>query len=91
MRQKITLTKNLIIKPNILLLNKPLNTLNTKIKQKIQILLKNLQQKLSLTFIFITHDQNKTLKLSNIITIIRENKIKQYNNPKNIYNYPINK
>ncbi|AAT65035.1 PotA, partial [Mycoplasma fermentans] len=82
---------SLVIEPAILLLDEPLSALDAKIRQKMQILLRSLQQKLGLTFIFVTHDQDEALELSDRIAIMRGGKIEQYDTPKNIYDYPVNK
>ncbi|WP_338822792.1 ABC transporter ATP-binding protein [Mycoplasmopsis felifaucium] len=91
MRQRVALARSLIIEPSILLLDEPLSALDAKIRQKMQVLLRSLQQKLGLTFIFVTHDQNEALELSDRIAIMRGGRIEQYDTPKAIYDYPINK
>lgn len=91
MKQRVALARSLVIEPEILLLDEPLSALDAKIRQKMQVLLKNLQQKLKKTFIFVTHDQDEALELSDRIAIMRAGRIEQYDTPKQIYDYPINK
>ncbi|MDJ1647973.1 ABC transporter ATP-binding protein [Mycoplasma phocimorsus] len=91
MRQRVALARSLVIEPSILLLDEPLSALDAKIRVKMQVLLKNIQKELKLTFIFITHDQDEALELSDKVAIIRDGRIEQYDSPKNIYDYPINK
>ncbi|MBZ4195321.1 ABC transporter ATP-binding protein [Mycoplasma tauri] len=91
MRQRVALARSLIIEPSILLLDEPLSALDAKIRQKMQVLLRTLQQQLGLTFIFVTHDQDEALELSDMVAIMRDGKIEQYDTPKNIYDYPVNK
>ncbi|WP_406617266.1 ABC transporter ATP-binding protein [Mycoplasmopsis adleri] len=91
MRQRVALARSLIIEPSILLLDEPLSALDAKIRQKMQVLLRSIQQKLGLTFIFVTHDQNEALELSDKVAIMRGGRIEQYDTPKAIYDYPINK
>ncbi|AEI89842.1 ABC transporter ATP-binding protein [Mycoplasmopsis bovis] len=91
MRQRVALARSLIIKPSILLLDEPLSALDAKIRQKMQVLLRSLQQKLGLTFIFVTHDQDEALELSDMVAVMRGGRIEQYDSPKNIYDYPVNK
>ncbi|UWV79384.1 hypothetical protein NW072_05030 [Mycoplasmopsis felis] len=55
-----------------------------------QVLLRSVQQELGLTFIFITHDQDEALELSDRIAVMRDGLIEQYDTPKNIYDYPVN-
>ncbi|WP_027120893.1 ABC transporter ATP-binding protein [Mycoplasmopsis lipofaciens] len=91
MKQRVALARSLVIEPKILLLDEPLSALDAKIRQKMQNLLRSIQKKLNLTFIFVTHDQNEALELSDRIAIMRGGKIEQYDTPKEIYDYPVNK
>ncbi|MBG0731000.1 ABC transporter ATP-binding protein [Mycoplasma sp. 'Moose RK'] len=91
MKQRVALARSLVIEPEIVLLDEPLSALDAKIRQKMQVFLKKIQQKLALTFIFVTHDQDEALQLSDKIAIIRNGKIAQYDNPKQIYDFPVNK
>ncbi|WP_027121073.1 ABC transporter ATP-binding protein [Mycoplasma leonicaptivi] len=90
MKQRVALARSLVIEPEILLLDEPLSALDAKIRQKMQILLRSVQQELGLTFIFVTHDQNEALELSDKIAVMRGGVIEQYDTPKNIYDYPVN-
>ncbi|EIE40701.1 spermidine/putrescine transport system ATP-binding protein PotA [Mycoplasmopsis canis UFG4] len=90
MKQRVALARSLVIEPEILLLDEPLSALDAKIRQKMQILLRTVQQELGLTFIFVTHDQDEALELSDRIAIMRDGIIEQYDTPKNIYDYPVN-
>ncbi|UVD81989.1 ABC transporter ATP-binding protein [Mycoplasma iguanae] len=91
MRQRVALARSLVIEPNILLLDEPLSALDAKIRQKMQQLLRSIQQKMGITFIFITHDQDEALELSDRVAIIRDGEIEQFDDPKTIYDYPVNK
>ncbi|MGV2393815.1 UNVERIFIED_CONTAM: ABC transporter ATP-binding protein [Campylobacter lari] len=91
MKQRVALARSLIIEPSILLLDEPLSALDAKIRQKMQVLLRSIQQKLGLTFIFVTHDQDEALELSDKVAVMRDGKIEQYDTPKAIYDYPVNK
>lgn len=91
MKQRVALARSLVIEPSILLLDEPLSALDAKIRIRMQSLLKTIQQKLKLTFIFVTHDQDEALELSDKIAVIRDGKIEQYDTAKNIYDYPINR
>ncbi|SYV97734.1 multiple sugar ABC transporter ATP-binding protein, partial [Mycoplasmopsis edwardii] len=90
MKQRVALARSLVIEPEILLLDEPLSALDAKIRQKMQVLLRSVQQELGLTFIFVTHDQDEALELSDRIAIMRDGIIEQYDTPKNIYDYPVN-
>ncbi|WP_029608437.1 ABC transporter ATP-binding protein [Mycoplasma simbae] len=91
MKQRVALARSLVIEPTILLLDEPLSALDAKIREKMQKLLRSLQQRLGITFIFVTHDQNEALELSDRIAIMRDGVIEQYDTPKQIYDYPVNK
>ena len=91
MKQRVALARSLVIEPEILLLDEPLSALDAKIREKMQRLLRDIQQKLKLTFIFVTHDRNEALQLSDKIAIIRDGKVEQFADPKQLYDYPVNK
>ncbi|MEA4206085.1 MULTISPECIES: ABC transporter ATP-binding protein [unclassified Mycoplasma] len=90
MKQRVALARSLVIEPEILLLDEPLSALDAKIRQKMQVLLRSIQQELGLTFIFVTHDQDEALELSDRVAVMRDGVIEQYDTPKNIYDYPVN-
>ncbi|MCS4536847.1 ABC transporter ATP-binding protein [Mycoplasma sp. CSL7475-4] len=91
MKQRVALARSLVIEPSILLLDEPLSALDAKIREKMQKLLRSIQQRLGITFIFVTHDQDEALELSDRIAIMRDGVIEQYDTPKQIYDYPVNK
>ncbi|WP_369085794.1 ABC transporter ATP-binding protein [Metamycoplasma spumans] len=91
MKQRVALARSLVIEPEILLLDEPLSALDAKIREKMQSLLRDIQQKLKLTFIFVTHDRNEALQLSDRIAVIRDGKVEQFTTPKELYDYPVNK
>ncbi len=90
-RQRVALARAIAVKPKILLLDEPLSSLDAKIREKMQVLLSDLQRQLNITFIFVTHDREEALQLSDRIAIIRNGKIDQFDTPKEIYDYPKNK
>ncbi|MGL5732856.1 MAG: ABC transporter ATP-binding protein [Metamycoplasmataceae bacterium] len=90
-RQRVALARAIAVEPKILLLDEPLSSLDAKIREKMQVLLSDLQRKLNITFIFVTHDREEALQLSDRIAVIRNGKIEQFDTPKEIYDYPINK
>ncbi|VEU59425.1 ABC transporter ATP-binding protein [Mesomycoplasma neurolyticum] len=91
MKQRVALARSLVVEPQILLLDEPLSALDAKIRQKMQQLLRTIQKKLNITFVFVTHDQDEALELSDRIAVIRDGEIEQYDTPNKIYDYPINK
>ena len=90
-KQRVALARSLVVEPEILLLDEPLSALDAKIREQMQRLLANLQKKLGITFLFVTHDREEALRMSDKIAIMRDGKIEQYGDPKEIYDYPINK
>ncbi|WP_406602596.1 ABC transporter ATP-binding protein [Metamycoplasma sualvi] len=90
-KQRVALARSLVIEPSVLLLDEPLSALDAKIREQMQIFLSSIQKKLGITFIFVTHDREEALRLSNRIAIVREGVIEQYGTSKEIYDYPKNK
>jgi len=87
-QQRVSIARGLVNKPKVLLLDEPLSALDLKLKKQTQIELKSLQKKLGITFIFVTHDQNAALTMSDRIMILHDGKIEQLDTPTNIYKYP---
>lgn len=91
MKQRVALARSLVIEPEILLLDEPLSALDAKIRERMQRFLREIQQQLKLTFIFVTHDRNEALQLSDKIAVIRDGRVEQFCDPKQLYDYPKNK
>ena len=89
-RQRVALARALVNKPKILLLDEPLGALDLKLREKMQIELKNLQRQFKITFIYVTHDQQEALSMSDRIAVFNEGKIEQVDTPANIYSKPLN-
>lgn len=87
-QQRVSLARGLINKPKVLLLDEPLSALDLKLRKEMQIELKRLQRKLKITFIYVTHDQDEALSMSDRIAIVKNGKIEQIDTPENIYNKP---
>ena len=87
-RQRVALARALINKPRVLLLDEPLGALDLKLREQMQEELKTLQQSIGITFIFVTHDQNEALSMSDRIAIVNEGKIVQVDSPQVIYQHP---
>ena len=87
-RQRVALARSLINKPKILLLDEPLGALDLKLREQMQIELKNLQRQFQITFIYVTHDQQEAMSMSDRIAIFNEGRVEQIDTPKNIYNKP---
>ncbi|MGE4320422.1 MAG: ABC transporter ATP-binding protein [Acholeplasmataceae bacterium] len=90
-QQRVALARALINKPKILLLDEPLAALDLKLRQNMQYELKEMQHKLGITFIFVTHDQEEAMTMSDRIVVMRNGIIEQLGTPKSIYNEPKNR
>ena len=89
-RQRVALARALVNKPKILLLDEPLGALDLKLREKMQIELNNIQRQFKITFIYVTHDQQEALSMSDRIAVFNEGKVEQIDTPANIYSKPIN-
>ncbi len=87
-KQRIALARALVNKPRVLLLDEPLSALDLKLRQEMQIELKEIQRKVGITFIFVTHDQEEALSMSNRIAIFNKGKIVQIGTPEEVYGEP---
>lgn len=89
-RQRIALARAIVVKPKVLLLDEPLGALDLKLREQMQVELKEIQRELSITFIFVTHDQAEALSLSDRVAVFNEGKIVQLGTPQEIYKNPTN-
>ena len=89
-QQRIAIARALVNEPKVLLLDEPLGALDLKLRQEMQTELKKIQQKLGITFIFVTHDQEEALSMSDTIVVMNKGKIQQMGTPEDIYNEPKN-
>ena len=87
-QQRVSLARGLINRPKVLLLDEPLSALDLKLRKTMQIELKMLQRKLGITFIYVTHDQDEALSMSDRIVVLRNGKIEQIDSPSDIYDKP---
>ena len=89
-QQRVAIARALVNEPKVLLLDEPLGALDLKLRQEMQRELKKIQQKLGITFIFVTHDQEEALTMSDTIVVMNKGKIQQMGSPEDIYNEPKN-
>ena len=89
-RQRVALARALVNRPSVLLLDEPLGALDLKLRQQMQIELKELQREVGITFIFVTHDQEEALTMSDRIAVFDKGKIQQLDKPSAIYEKPTN-
>ena len=89
-QQRIAIARALVNEPEVLLLDEPLGALDLKLRKEMQTELKNMQQRLGITFIYVTHDQEEALTMSDTIAVMDKGKIQQIGSPVDIYNEPKN-
>ncbi len=87
-QQRVSIARGLINNPKVLLLDEPLSALDQKLRRDMQIELKQLQKKLGITFIYVTHSQDEALTMSDRIVLLKDGKIEQVDTPVNIYEKP---
>jgi len=87
-RQRVALARALINHPKVLLLDEPLGALDLKLRQQMQVELKSIQQRVGITFIFVTHDQEEALTMSDRIAVFHEGQLLQVGTPADIYERP---
>ena len=89
-QQRIAIARAIVNEPKVLLLDEPLSALDYKMRKEMQLELKNMHKKLGITFIFVTHDQEEALTMSDKIVVIADGEIQQVGTPEEIYNEPAN-
>ena len=89
-QQRVAIARGLINHPKVLLLDEPLGALDLKLRKEMQLELKRLQQAMDITFIYVTHDQEEALTMSDTVVVMHDGDIQQIGSPIDIYNEPIN-
>lgn len=89
-QQRVAIARALVNEPKVLLLDEPLGALDLKLRKEMQHELKKIQQEVGITFIYVTHDQEEALTMSDKIVVMKEGEIQQIGTPTDIYNEPVN-
>jgi len=89
-QQRVAIARALVNEPRVLLLDEPLGALDLKLRKDMQVELKNIQKKTGITFIYVTHDQEEALSMSDTIVVMANGCIQQIGSPEKIYNEPVN-
>ena len=87
-RQRVALARALVVQPELLLLDEPLSNLDAKLRLKMRVEIRELQQKLKITTVFVTHDQEECFSISDKVAVMNGGIIEQYDTPENIYAHP---
>ncbi len=90
-QQRVALARALVNHPTVLLLDEPLGALDRKLRHEMQIELKQLQREVGITFIYVTHDQEEALTMSDVIVVMRDGRIQQQGHPEDLYERPVNR
>ncbi len=89
-QQRVAIARALVNRPKVLLLDEPLGALDLKLRKEMQIELKRIQKSLEITFIYVTHDQEEALTMSDTVVVMKDGNIQQIGSPVDIYNEPTN-
>src|ERR1700736_5800909 len=87
-RQRVALARAIVNQPRVLLLDEPLGALDLKLRQAMQIELKSIQERLSMTFIYVTHDQEEALTMSDRMAVMNQGRVEQVGSPAEVYERP---
>lgn len=90
-RQRIALARALVLRPRVLLLDEPLGALDRQLREEMQVELKKMQRDAGITFIFVTHDQEEALRMSDRVVVFNEGRVEQIGTPQAVYNQPATK
>lgn len=90
-QQRVAIARALVNEPSVLLLDEPLGALDLKLRKEMQYELKRIQQEVGITFIYVTHDQEEALTMSDKIVVMKDGEIQQAGTPQDIYNEPVNR
>ena len=89
-RQRVALARAIVNRPRVLLLDEPLGALDLKLREQMQVELKQIQSEVGITFIYVTHDQDEALTMSDRIAVFNEGRIEQLSSPRDLYEHPAN-
>jgi putative spermidine/putrescine transport system ATP-binding protein len=89
-RQRVALARAIVNRPKVLLLDEPLGALDLKLREQMQVELKTIQSEVGITFVYVTHDQDEALTMSNRIAVFNEGRIEQVSQPRELYERPVN-
>ena len=89
-RQRVALARAIVNRPKVLLLDEPLGALDLKLREQMQVELKTIQSEVGITFVYVTHDQDEALTMSDRIAVFSDGRIEQVSPPRELYEHPVN-
>ncbi len=89
-QQRVALARSLVLRPRVLLLDEPLGALDAKLRRALQLELRQLHQEVGITFVYVTHDQEEALTMSDRLAVMRSGEIDQVGTPRDVYDHPAN-
>ncbi len=89
-RQRVALARAIVNRPKVLLLDEPLGALDLKLREQMQVELKSIQSEVGITFVYVTHDQDEALTMSDRIAVFSDGRIEQVSPPRELYEHPVN-
>jgi putative spermidine/putrescine transport system ATP-binding protein len=89
-RQRVALARAIVNRPKVLLLDEPLGALDLKLREQMQTELKSIQGEVGITFVYVTHDQDEALTMSDRIAVFKDGRIEQVSTPRDLYEHPVN-
>ena len=89
-RQRVALARAIVNRPRVLLLDEPLGALDLKLREQMQVELKQIQSEVDITFVYVTHDQDEALTMSDRIAVFNQGRIEQVSTPRDLYEHPVN-
>jgi ABC-type Fe3+/spermidine/putrescine transport system ATPase subunit len=87
-QQRIALARALVVQPNLLLMDEPLSNLDAKVRQRLRVEIRNIQQSFGITALYVTHDQEEALSMADYVVVMNEGRIEQAGTPKEVYHNP---
>lgn len=88
-QQRVALARALVLRPSVLLLDEPLGALDAKLRRQLQVELKQLQEQVGITFVYVTHDQEEALTMSDRLAVMNRGKVEQVGTPRDVYEEPL--
>ena len=90
-QQRVALARALVNRPTVLLLDEPLGALDLKLRKEMQLELKSLQHQVGITFVYVTHDQEEAITMSDVVVVLRDGLVQQQGSPQDLYERPVNR